>query len=143
MNNEENRDNFSGRVIIELDLSDATKAFICDVLGKDGTKYLEAQEERIKNTQKALNELLNGVVRVATFQTPEERAKQVEDPIVAETNSKPRCTVEDLKKLASAKAKLHRDAIRAKLSQFGVNKIGDLSESAYNQFYDFLNQLKD
>jgi hypothetical protein len=55
----------------------------------------------------------------------------------AETN----ITLEDIRSLTSKKAKDHREAIKAKITEWGANNVVQIPEDKFKEFMDFLNSL--
>lgn len=50
-------------------------------------------------------------------------------------------TLEDIRTLTSKKAKDHREAIKGKLTEWGVPNVVKIPEEKYQEFIDFLNSL--
>ena len=50
-------------------------------------------------------------------------------------------TLEDIRSLTSKKAKDHREAIKAKITEWGANNVVQIPEDKFKEFMDFLNSL--
>jgi hypothetical protein len=58
-----------------------------------------------------------------------------------EEKSETTITLEDIRTLTSKKAKDHREAIKAKLTEWGVPNVVKIPTEKYAEFIDFLNSL--
>lgn len=53
----------------------------------------------------------------------------------------PAITIEDVRRLVSAKVSEHRDAIKQKLTEFGAPSVTALNPEKYSEMFNFLNTL--
>jgi flagellar motor protein MotB len=89
-------------------------------------------------------------------EAPKKRASRAKKP--AETTEEPKketpsetpkteekaekgITLEDIRSLTSKKAKDHREAIKAKITEWGANNVVQIPEDKFKEFMDFLNSL--
>lgn len=76
--------------------------------------------------------------KTTTADAPKEDVTGPETPIEVEEKT---VTLEDIRTLTSKKAKDHREAIKAKLTEWGVPNVVKIPEDKYQEFIDFLNTL--
>lgn len=67
-------------------------------------------------------------------ETPSETPK-------AEQKAEKGINLEDIRSLTSKKAKDHREAIKAKITEWGANNVVQIPEDKFKEFMDFLNSL--
>ena len=68
---------------------------------------------------------------------PRKKKVAEETPKAEET----KITLEDIRTLTSKKAKEHREAIKAKLTEWGAANVVKIAEDKYPEFVEFLNSL--
>ena len=69
----------------------------------------------------------------------EEKAEEKADE---PTNNEPGIKISDLRTLLSKKVDVHRDGIKAKLTELGAKNVTTLDEAKYDEFYTFLKGLE-
>lgn len=87
--------------------------------------------------------------KVAEVAAPAEKPSKIYVPTVedlgsgntTEEKSETTITLEDIRTLTSKKAKDHREAIKAKLTEWGVPNVVKIPTEKYAEFIDFLNSL--
>lgn len=62
-----------------------------------------------------------------------------EDGVVA---TEPEITLDDLRAIVAVKAKLHKEALRAKLAKLGAKNVPTLAPSKFAEFYEYAKSLK-
>lgn len=121
---------------------------------KNGENAEESTTEN-KEVKKKTTKRTKAKTTKAESETPTEDAKNTEAAIEAkkETAKKTETKKEDPKKensgllvelreLVTAKAKDHRDAIKGQLSSYGAPNLTNLNADHYEDFRDFLKDLK-
>lgn len=69
----------------------------------------------------------------------EEEDDPEEDGVVA---TEPEVTLDDLRAIVAVKAKLHKEALRAKLAKLGAKNVPTLAPSKFAEFYEYAKSLK-
>lgn len=77
-------------------------------------------------------------------EAPKKRASRAKKPAETpktEEKAEKGITLEDIRSLTSKKAKDHREAIKAKITEWGANNVVQIPEDKFKEFMDFLNSL--
>ena len=71
-----------------------------------------------------------------------EEKPTAEEKVEETTNKESEIKISDLRTLLSKKVDEHRDDIKAKLTELGAKNVTTLDESKYEEFHNFLKDLK-
>ena len=155
-------------VSVNVDLSQGTKDFLLKVLERKIEAAQEANEslkeslEPIKaalgmagttcNCAKELPEIADAIP--SAVETMVQKASEAGKAAAAETvkeekpgpskeeqKSAKTVSIEDVRGVLTTKVNDHREAIRAKLNEFGAKSVTTLDPSKYNEMYEFLKSL--
>lgn len=69
-----------------------------------------------------------------------EKEKEIEETEDSEDND-PVVTIEQIKSVMAKKISEHRDSIKKQMTKIGAQNVSTIPESAYNDFYSFLEEL--
>lgn len=110
-----------------------------------GTAATAPEAETTKTTEAAPKKRAPRKKKVAevaeTIKTTEEAPAETATAPAAEEKSETTITLEDIRTLTSKKAKDHREAIKSKLTEWGVPNVVKIPTEKYAEFIDFLNSL--
>lgn len=73
---------------------------------------------------------------------PEPEPEEEEDDQEEAEDGEGEITLDDLRAIVAVKAKLHKEALRAKLAKLGAKNVPTLAPSKFAEFYEYAKSLK-
>lgn len=80
--------------------------------------------------------------KVEKAKAPEPEPEEEEDDQEEAEDGEGEITLDDLRAIVAEKAKLHKEALRAKLSKMGAKNVPTLAPSKFAEFYEYAKSLK-
>lgn len=91
-----------------------------------------------ESTQQFIKSLFGGACQCSNSVAPAKHEEPKKAPAAPAATSK---TIEDVRAELAKKVNDHRDAIKAKLTEFGAPSVTKLDPSKYDEMYNFLTSL--
>ena len=128
---------------VEKVLADAAKV---EEIPSTGTQATTEDKPKRTRTSAKDKEAANKAAETAKEEVPadtETDTNEVEkaDSAGSDSTSGATISLDDIRALVSLKSGTHREAIKAKCTEYGAKNIVTIPEDKYQEFYDFLNGL--
>lgn len=141
------------KISVDINIGERTEAFLTKLFaGVMTTSYAKCEDRRPQVEVTASKEAPKVEPEVKKPSAPAAKPA-VSKPVVSPAPSAPAAraassaaddsnlSITDVRKLLVTKVNAHREAIKAKLEEYGVANVTTLPEENYSEFYTFLNSL--
>lgn len=125
------------KIQVDINIGERTEAFFTKLF----SGITIPQEVKNVETEKKQEAPTKTAVAPASTKKPASPAPSAPAAQVASSASNTKLDITDIRKVLASKVNTHREAIKEKLNEFGVQNVTTLPTEKYSEFYTFLNSL--
>lgn len=117
------------------DIEEAQNRFVHDMV----ETAKEAEQPKVRKVKETFIPKEKSELNIFEQAVTEE--PNLDHPMETKDDTGPTATLEQIREVLGKKVTEHRDAIKAKLTEFGAKNVSVLDTAKYSQFFNFLTEL--